>query len=198
MRNKRRLLKAARGWRWRTADYPFDGSMPGDVELLPFRPPHAKKPERYKRGWLHEPWRLGWVDPFGDGQAWLQEQRSNVEIYFFEERLIDEQVRAAEEHEAALADAISTHCAGTVGGIDDEDINVDDLIDEQVRAAEEHEAEEALALADAISTHCADGTFKRRKRKRRAAAPRPFRQGYDMLLEVSSSSNIGKNGVPIL
>ena len=28
-----------------------------------------------------------------------------------EERLIDEQVRAAEEHEAALADAISTHCA---------------------------------------------------------------------------------------
>ena len=159
MRNKRRLLNAARGWRWRTADYPFDGSMPGDVELLPFRPPHAKKPERYKRGWLHEPWRLGWVDPFGDGQAWLQEQRSNVEIYFFEERLIDEQVRAAEEHEAALADAISTHCAGTVGGIDDEDINVDDLIDEQVRAAEEHEAEEALALADAISTHCADATF---------------------------------------
>ena len=78
------------------------------------------------------------MDPFGDGQAWLQEQRSNVEIYFFEERLIDEQVRAAEEHEAALADAISTHCAGTVGGIDDEDINVDDLIDEQVRAAEEH------------------------------------------------------------
>ncbi len=89
--------------------------MPGDVELLPFRPPHAKKTERYKRGWLHEPWRLGWVDPFGDGQAWLQEQRSNVEIYFFEERLKDEQVRAAEEHEAeealALADAISTHCA---------------------------------------------------------------------------------------
>ena len=37
--------------------------------------------------------------------------------------LIDEQVRAAEEHEAeealALADAISTHCADTVGGIDD-------------------------------------------------------------------------------
>ena len=58
-----------------------------------------------------------------------------------------------------MADAISTHCAGTVGGIDDEDINVDDLIDEQVRAAEEHEAEEALALADAISTHCADATF---------------------------------------
>ena len=98
------------------------------------------------------------MDPFGDGQAWLQEQRSNVEIYFFEERLIDEQVRAAEEHEAALADAISTHCAGTVG---DEDINVEDLIDEQVRAAEEHEAEEALALADAISTHCGDDTCPR-------------------------------------
>ena len=53
------------------------------------------------------------------------------------------------------------HCAGTVGGFDDEDINDDDLIDEQVRAAEEHEAEEALALADAISTHCADDTFPR-------------------------------------
>ena len=46
---------------------------------------------------------------------WLKKRLPNVEIYFFEERLIDEQVRAAEEHEAeealALADAISTHCA---------------------------------------------------------------------------------------